>query len=661
MKKQPGLEIAEYVSLAGSVLGTIVAVTSGKLVFAAAPLTVALSLNLLNRRRFQQETINYTSGILTEAQEAFRSLNEQVQALPALNLKVDTINQKFDTRPEMQLLRQSESSIAQLSSRLDAMSPLNHQSTVLEADLHSVKEAIADIYNQINSLSSSTQVLTTPDLDLSSVEEGFADIYNHLNAITSQLDKPTPAVDLTSIEEAIASLNTQLNTVNSRLDESPTPATVDLSEVEEAINDLKAQLNTVTLRLDELPPPTEANFSEAEYAILDINTQLDALNQQFTNRSEAQAIEQLQREIPQLSEQLNSLTLRLDNAPTPQAVDLSGVETAIAQINQRFEALNQQFNTRPETQAIEQLQGAIPELSQQLNSLTLRLDTPTTAKVDLSGIETAITDINNRLDSVTQRFETPIQAVDLSGVETAIADMNSRLNVLNQQFNTQLETQKIEQLKSSIPQLKEQVNVMNLRLDTLVKSADIDFSQEQEILADINFQLDTINQRLDHPPGSFKVDHNEIEETLSGINFQLRALALDLETIPDPMLAVDLTGGEESIDVINSQINNLNQQFNTQTETLNREQIEKTISQQLEQTKAMELRVEGLTNLSEAELKKEKKTIANINLGLEALVLFIEDIPADAEIDLTEVVIALGDINGEIDAYAQHLDTLPTA
>lgn len=95
MKKQPGLEIAEYVSLAGSVLGTIVAVTSKQLVFAAAPLTVALSLNLLNRRRFQQETLDYTSGILTEAQEAFRSLHEQVQALPALNLKVKRLTRSL--------------------------------------------------------------------------------------------------------------------------------------------------------------------------------------------------------------------------------------------------------------------------------------------------------------------------------------------------------------------------------------------------------------------------------------------------------------------------------------------------------------------------------------------------------------------------------------
>jgi predicted nucleic acid-binding Zn-ribbon protein len=246
-------------------------------------------------------------------------------------------------------------------------------------------------------------------------------------------------------------------------------------------------------------------------------------------------------------------------------------------------------------------------------------------------------------------------------VETAIADINSRLNVLNKQFNAQLEAQKIERLKSSIYPLREQVNVMTLRLDTLGNSSDIDFSQEQEILTDINFQLDSLTQRLDHPPASFKVDPNEIEETLSGINFQLHALSLDLENLPDPIAAVDLRGGEEAIADINSQLNTLNQQFNTQTEAPNREQIEQEILQHQEQLNALELRLNGLCNLSEAELKKEKKAIANINLGLEALVLFLEEVPADSDIDLTEVVIALGEIKGEVNSYALHLDTLPTA
>lgn len=46
------LDIAEYASVAGSALGTVVAVASGQFGYAAAPLTLDISLNVVNRRSF---------------------------------------------------------------------------------------------------------------------------------------------------------------------------------------------------------------------------------------------------------------------------------------------------------------------------------------------------------------------------------------------------------------------------------------------------------------------------------------------------------------------------------------------------------------------------------------------------------------------------------
>lgn len=72
------LNIAEYVSLAGSIFGSLAAITSQQVVYAAAPLTVALSLSLANRQRFQTQT----QAAIASITETVKSLDAQVKLLP---------------------------------------------------------------------------------------------------------------------------------------------------------------------------------------------------------------------------------------------------------------------------------------------------------------------------------------------------------------------------------------------------------------------------------------------------------------------------------------------------------------------------------------------------------------------------------------------------
>ncbi|HCF29526.1 MAG TPA: hypothetical protein DEV81_20505, partial [Cyanobacteria bacterium UBA11049] len=75
------LDIAEYASLAGSVAGSIVAVASQQVVYAAAPLTLAMSLSLVNRQRLQQQSQQQTNAIANMCQEV-RSVHDKIQVLP---------------------------------------------------------------------------------------------------------------------------------------------------------------------------------------------------------------------------------------------------------------------------------------------------------------------------------------------------------------------------------------------------------------------------------------------------------------------------------------------------------------------------------------------------------------------------------------------------
>jgi DNA repair exonuclease SbcCD ATPase subunit len=196
MDKQT-LEIAEYFALAGSAVGSVVAAASGQVLFAAAPLTVALSLNLANRRKVDHQIQQYTTEAITQAYQVVRSLQQEVQTLPAINRRLNDLDQQFYTRPETQAVGQLEGAIAQLSEQLNDLS-LRHSST--------------------------------------------------------------PQVDLSGVEQAITYINGQLETLTVRLDRVQTPQEADLTGIAQVIADIQEQLNELTLRFEQLQTPQEANL-----------------------------------------------------------------------------------------------------------------------------------------------------------------------------------------------------------------------------------------------------------------------------------------------------------------------------------------------------------------------------------------------------------------
>src|SRR4028118_560456 len=364
VNKRSWTEIAEYASLAGSALGTVVAAVSNQVLYAATPLTFALALNLINRQRFQQETQHVTRRSIAQAYEAYQSLNKQVQALPA----------------QVGDIRGIETQVATLQLQLKAL------------DLNPIDRSISELQHQIDKLNQQKQ--NTPPVDLKPLEQRLNELekkeqsllVNHLVSEVNQLQS-----DKAATQGIIAQITQQLDTLAGRLDNLPTPNEVDLNGVEQAIADLKGQLNTLTRRFDNLPTPPAIDVSAVEQAIAE------------------------------LKGELNGLTLRLDKVPTSPADDMSGVfYELLADLKAELDSLNQQFNARPETQVVEQLGRANTQLTEQLNALGLRLDhLPTAPGCDMSGGNDAIADLKAQLDVLTLRLDNLPTAteVDLSGVE----------------------------------------------------------------------------------------------------------------------------------------------------------------------------------------------------------------------------------------------------
>ena len=57
------LQIAEYLFIVGSVIGWVIVIASGRLIYAAVPVSVSLLLNLLNRLRLQRIRRRITAAI----------------------------------------------------------------------------------------------------------------------------------------------------------------------------------------------------------------------------------------------------------------------------------------------------------------------------------------------------------------------------------------------------------------------------------------------------------------------------------------------------------------------------------------------------------------------------------------------------------------------
>lgn len=142
MNNRPWVEIAEYVSIAASVVGSVVSVVSGQLIYAVLPLSISLVLNVVNRRRIEQlsrqssataiaQKQQLKSAIATMAQEArilvtaVEQLHQQQsnlnQSLSPIQAQLDALTEQFKKRPELEQIKGLTAVITALQHYLDRL------------------------------------------------------------------------------------------------------------------------------------------------------------------------------------------------------------------------------------------------------------------------------------------------------------------------------------------------------------------------------------------------------------------------------------------------------------------------------------------------------------------------------------------------------------
>ncbi len=204
------LEVAEYASLAASGVGSLAVAVSGQAFYGVAPLTLALSLNVANRYRFEQQVRVHQTSELAQVQKSVNKVEKTavtviVKLRRQLSADIAALRQQMAVLPrnaafeesidiERQLLSLGES-VASLqeivaSAVLDVRQQVREQMQDLSVgqptNIEAVEQAIEQLQSAMKSL---TETALTRD-DWEVVNTRFLEIQKVMANLQSQVQAP---------------------------------------------------------------------------------------------------------------------------------------------------------------------------------------------------------------------------------------------------------------------------------------------------------------------------------------------------------------------------------------------------------------------------------------------------------------------------------------
>ena len=234
--QQDWLELAEYASIAGAAIGSIAAGLSGQFLYAAAPLTAAVSLNLANRQRFEQKMQQKANSAIAEVQAAVEGRSQQVQRLPGEIAQLDTTVSDL----KQQLLGLESGVMADLQG---AVAALERQAQALPADSQELYTILSDLQQKLGILENSA--LREHDWENVNVRFLLMDErLTEVRTITAQLQERSNEVDLDLIQGSLKQLQDLLDR-----------PTIDTARLQTEIQHLQQQVSELQRQNQEIVKP----------------------------------------------------------------------------------------------------------------------------------------------------------------------------------------------------------------------------------------------------------------------------------------------------------------------------------------------------------------------------------------------------------------------
>ncbi len=170
-KQQRWLEIVEWTSLAGSVIGTVAVGLSGQILNAAvgSGLALTISLSLVNRHKLNQQHRQETEAAIADVHHVLETLYYQLQKLAAEPIEIE---------PMHQALFQLGAATERLESRAASSSE----------GLEAVSAEVELLRSTIDELQGELQVLANRSADIQPLQDEIEKINRRLDALPAPFD-----------------------------------------------------------------------------------------------------------------------------------------------------------------------------------------------------------------------------------------------------------------------------------------------------------------------------------------------------------------------------------------------------------------------------------------------------------------------------------------
>jgi DNA repair exonuclease SbcCD ATPase subunit len=508
-----GLRVAEKVSVGASVAGTLAAIWSQQMIVAAAPLTLALSLNLINRGKFQQKLEEDITAIVSEIDNRIeqvdkevagemRSLQASVQDLSLASKTVDSQPTKAEISDLQKQFVSLQEALSNLTSSKTQEQPEITQNlatfdpTYVEIQLVELKAAVIELEGVIYQNDEKEQIAKL-QADIAKLSAEFKErtelrqitelrqTTNLLQRKIAELPTTTASVDTSYLEQEINQLKQNLAQLNSEFKERES----------QQLSELRQITNTVQERLTTLPDaPASFNASELEQEINQLKEHLTQLRSEFSDRESQQ--------LSELRQITNTVQERLAALPdAPASFNPSELEQEIQQLKEHLTQLKAEFRER-ELQQVSELRQITDTVQERLATLN------STTGFDTGYIERDIKLLKDYFAGlsaqVNERYEPQEMAEIRQIVESLqqnLAPQITELETVKPEFDPSYLEQENQQFKLEIASLKQQLTSSNEQVAMIPQLLE-SFAQMQQQLQELQEKTEKLTPKIPQFPPS---------------------------------------------------------------------------------------------------------------------------------------------------------------
>jgi chromosome segregation ATPase len=432
MKKSNWLETTEYISIAGSVVGTIAAALTQQVVYAAAPVTLSLCLNFLNRQRNQTIAID-----VAKPQE-----KELLQPLPPQE-NIDVILATQIEKLLIPLAKRQQQQEAETEAKIEA----------LQAEIKQIPQLIESIIKRQNQFSFSKGSKGTVDVQtqeqISKVKYAlgqFPEIIKALNqyhtdreaSIEGQIEQLKKEVE--QVPQLIDYLTQVQIDRETKTEEKIQQLQLEIEKVPQLIESLTQQQTPQENIAGEINSKTQEHLDRLDRLVAELPETLKSIKDdrdRLENQLQQQ-IQQFKEELKQVPDLIQSLTsasteVRVDNlAPLDPKIhqQINQIKKILAKIPQAIKVLRESQNNL-ETRVRQEIQGVKHDL-ERVPELMELLDLLHGQQIEM---EISNQELNERTQVQIQQLQEEIEQVPY--LIESLTDRQGQIERINQNFSYQ--------------------------------------------------------------------------------------------------------------------------------------------------------------------------------------------------------------------------------